>query len=172
MNTARPAQKISISQGMASGLADPLQQNSTADASEALRALRPSKPRSLYKATRLRSLRTRGFTLIEVLVALGIVAVALAAGVRATAALTRNAERQSDLLLAQMCAENALINIRLSRQMPAVGDNITVCEQAGRNLAVRLLVQPTPNPNFLRVEAQVLDGEARILALSTVVGRY
>jgi general secretion pathway protein I len=114
----------------------------------------------------------RGFTLIEVLVALGIVAVALAAGVRATASMTRNAERQSDLLLAQLCAENALVNIRLSRQMPAVGDNTTGCEQAGRSLLVRLSVQPTPNPNFLRVEAQILDGESRILALATVVGRY
>ena len=115
---------------------------------------------------------TLGFTLIEVLVALGIVAVALAAGVRATASLTRNAERQSDLLLAHLCAENALVGVRLSRQMPAVGDNTTACEQAGRSLAVKLAVQPTPNPNFLRVEAQVLDGEGRILALSTVVGRF
>ena len=114
----------------------------------------------------------RGFTLIEVLVALGIVAIALAAGVRATASLTRNAERQSDLLLAHLCAENSLVNVRLSRQMPAVGDNTSICEQAGRSLAVRLWVQPTPNPNFLRVEAQVFDGEARILNLSTVVGRY
>ena len=38
--------------------------------------------------------------------------------------------------------------------------------------AVRLAVQATPNPNFLRVEAQVLDGQARILSLSTVVGRF
>lgn len=113
-----------------------------------------------------------GFTLIEVLVALGIVAVALAAGVRATGSLTRNSERQSDLLLAHLCAENALVNVRLSRQMPAVGDNTSTCEQAGRSLAVRLWVQPTPNPNFLRVEAQVLDGTKRILALSTIVGRY
>ena len=113
-----------------------------------------------------------GFTLIEVLVALGIVAVALAAGVRATGSLTRNSERQSDLLLAQLCAENALVNVRLSRQMPAVGDNTTVCDQAGRTLSVRLGVQATPNPNFLRVEAQVLDGAARILSLSTIVGRY
>ena len=113
-----------------------------------------------------------GFTLIEVLVALGIVALALGAGVRATGAMTQNAERQTDLLLAHLCAENALVSVRLSRQMPAVGDNTTRCEQAGRNLQVRLAVQATPNPNFLRVEAQVLDGERRIVALATVVGRY
>ena len=116
--------------------------------------------------------RLRGFTLVEVLVALGIVAIALAAGVRATASLTRNSERQSDQLLAQLCAENALISVRLSQQMPAAGSNASVCEQAGRSLAVKLSTQPTPNPNFLRVEAQVSDGQAGLLNLSTIVGRY
>ena len=42
----------------------------------------------------------RGFTLVEVLVALGIVAIALMAGLQATTALTRNAQRQSDIVLA------------------------------------------------------------------------
>jgi general secretion pathway protein I len=120
----------------------------------------------------MKNTQVRGFTLIEVLVALAIVALALAAGVRATASLTRNAERQSDLLLAQLCAENALTKVRLSKQMPAVGDNLTACDQAGRNLAVQLSVRPTPNANFLRVEAQVLEAEVRLLSLSTVVGRY
>ena len=45
-------------------------------------------------------MRQRGFTLIEVLVALGIVAIALVAGLQATTALTNNALRQSDILLA------------------------------------------------------------------------
>jgi general secretion pathway protein I len=114
----------------------------------------------------------KGFTLVEVLVALGIVAVALAAGVRTSAALTRNAERQTDVLLAQLCAENALVGVRLSKQMPAIGDNTAVCEQAGRSLGVTLSVRATPNPNFMRVEAQVASEETPLLSLSTVVGRY
>jgi len=113
-----------------------------------------------------------GFTLVEVLVALGIVAVALAAGARSTGALTRNAERQSDLLLAQLCAENALVAVRLAKQMPAIGDNTTTCEQGGRSLDVTLSVRPTPNPNFMRTEAQVTDRTQSLLTLSTVVGRY
>lgn len=113
----------------------------------------------------------RGFTLVEVLVALGIVAIALMAGLQATAALTRHAQRQSDVLLAQMCAENALIQTRLSQQMPGVGESSSACEQAGQVFTVRLVVQPTPNPNFRRVEAQVLSGENTVLRLNTVVGR-
>jgi general secretion pathway protein I len=115
---------------------------------------------------------TRGFTLIEILVALGIVAVALTAGLQATSALTRNAQRQSDLLFAHVCAENELVKTRLSKQMPGVGDSTVACEQAGRSLTVAVSVQPTPNPNFRRVDAQVLDGTSPILRLSTVVGRH
>ena len=63
---------------------------------------------------------TRGFTLVEVLVALGIVAIALTAGLQASAALTRHAGRQSDMLLAQICAENELVRLRLARQLPGV----------------------------------------------------
>ena len=114
----------------------------------------------------------RGFTLVEVLVALGIVAIALGAGVQATSALTRNAERQSDLLLAHLCAENELVKVRLSKQMPGVGDTRVPCEQAGRSLSVAITVRPTPNPNFRRVDAQVMDGDTPILKLSTVLGQF
>ena len=68
-------------------------------------------------------------------------------------------------------AENELIKLRLSRQMPGVGDNEVTCEQAGRSLTVVIAVRPTPNPNFRRVDAQVLDQQDPILRLSTVVGR-
>lgn len=115
------------------------------------------------------SARVYGFTLIEVLVALAIVAIALLAGLQATTALTNNAMRQSDVLLAHVCAENELVGIRLLKQMPGVGNKTSACEQAGRNLQVTLLVQPTLNPKFRRVDAQISDGSIPVLRLSTVV---
>ncbi len=118
------------------------------------------------------TVRARGFTLIEVLVALGIVAIALMAGFQASSALTRNAQRQSDLLLAHLCAENELVKARLTRQMPGVGDSTLPCEQAGHSFTVNLSVRPTPNPSFRRLDAQVLDGGTPVLRLSTVMGRY
>lgn len=123
------------------------------------------KPLPMPSVTALAS----GFTLIEVLVALAIVAIAMLAGLKATTALTNNAARQSDVLLAQVCAENELIRIRLMQQMPGVGVNSSSCEQAGRNFLLTLLVQPTPNPKFRRVDAQVSDSGVPILRLSTVV---
>ena len=114
----------------------------------------------------------RGFTLIEVLVALGIVAIALVAGLQATTALTNNAMRQSDVLLAHICAENELVKVRLAHQMPSVGDSSVPCEQAGRNFSVNVTVLPTPNPSFRRVDAQVMDGASSVLRLSTIVGKY
>ena len=106
------------------------------------------------------------------MVALGIVAIALMAGLQATAALTRHAQRQSDVLLAQICAENELIKTRLARQMPGVGDSSVACEQAGQTFTVVVAVRATPNPNFRRVDAQVMNGDNSVLHLSTIVGRY
>ncbi len=120
-----------------------------------------------HRATRRRT----GFTLIEVLVALGIVAIALTAGLKATASLGRNAQRQSDVLLAQLCAENELIKLRLAHQMPGVGDSSSVCEQAGEPMQVQDAVRPTPNPNFLRVDARVFKQDDMLFQITTVMGR-
>ena len=114
----------------------------------------------------------RGFTLIEVLVALAIVAVALGAGLRAAGVLTDNAQRLADVMAAQWCAENQLTNLRLSRIFPGVGDADFSCEQLGRSYPGKLVTRPTPNPSFRRVDAVVSDGEGHtLLTLSTVLPR-
>ncbi|AWH46323.1 type II secretion system minor pseudopilin GspI [Stenotrophomonas sp. ZAC14A_NAIMI4_1] len=65
--------------------------------------------------------RTRGFTLIEVLVALAIVAIALAAVMRSVAVATDDQSRLRDRRLALMCAQDRWQELRLSAQPPQEG---------------------------------------------------
>ncbi|WP_374678133.1 type II secretion system minor pseudopilin GspI, partial [Piscinibacter sp.] len=79
-----------------------------------------------------RHIAARGFTLIEVLVGVAIVAVTLGAGIKAAGALTNNAQRLAEVTAAQWCADNQLTGLKLTKQFPSVGDGDFGCEQLGR----------------------------------------
>jgi general secretion pathway protein I len=113
--------------------------------------------------------RLCGFTLIEVLVAMVIVAVTLSAGIKAAGALTNNAQRMVEVTSAQWCAENQLVGLKLARQFPGVGDSEFSCEQLGLAYRGKLIVRPTPNPNFRRVNVDIATAEGQpVLSLSTI----
>ncbi len=116
----------------------------------------------------------RGFTLLEVLVALVIIGVALAAAMRGAMALTSTAEYTREKMLAVMTAENRLLELRLARERLEQGENSLPCEQGGMIFQCVQAVKPTPNPFFRRVEVRVFkptnDGTLRMLAeLMTVL---
>ena len=115
-------------------------------------------------------LEPRGFTLIEVLVALTIVAITLGAGIKAAGALANNTQRLADASAAQWCADNQLTALRLANTTPPIGDSEFGCGQLGLSYRGRLVTRPTPNPQFLRVDA-LMSGEdvQPILTLSTVL---
>jgi general secretion pathway protein I len=114
-----------------------------------------------------------GFTLIEVLVALTVVAITLGAGIKAAGALTGNTQRLSDVIAAQWCADNHLTGLKLARQYPGIGDSEFVCEQLGKTYRGQVAIRPTPNPNFRRVDANMSDEDGQnILRLSTILGRF
>jgi general secretion pathway protein I len=115
----------------------------------------------------------QGMTLIEVLVALAIVAITLASGFKAAGGLTINAQRLSDITVAHWCAENQLTYLRLAKPWPSPGNSDFECKQLGRELKGVQRVKPTLNPNFRQVDAQIYDENQRpIVRLSAVLARY
>ena len=102
----------------------------------------------------------RGFTLVEILVALTIVAIALMASIRAVGSLTTSASDMRSRTLAQWSAENRLSQIRVQREYPAVGRRNFDCSQGNLPLRCQEDVFSTPNPNFRRVEIQVFDAKS------------
>jgi general secretion pathway protein I len=112
-----------------------------------------------------------GFTLIEVMVALAIVAIALAAGSRAASSVVDTSQRLNDVVLGQWCADNPLTEMRLLDQVPPIGKTTFACTQLGREFKGTLVVKTTPNPSFHRVDTIVSDTDGRqLVTISTVMG--
>ena len=115
--------------------------------------------------------RQQGFTMVEVLVALAIIAVALVASLRAVGMLATDEAELHRRLLAGWSADNALAQLHLARQWPELGTTTFDCPQGNLPLTCTQRVSATPNPTFRRVEVSVTTpGRAGNLAqLVTVV---
>lgn len=131
--------------------------------------MRHSKPARMA----CQSMAAKGMTLVEVLVALAVVAITLSAGFKASGALTMNAQRLADLTVTHWCAENQLTQLRLSKAWPGTGESDFACVQLGRDLKGVQQIGSTLNPNFRRVDVQIFDEQNRpIVRLSTVISRF
>ena len=109
--------------------------------------------------------------MIEVLVALVIVAVALAASVRAVGSVANTAGALHQRLLAGWSADSVLADLRLAHGWPDLGTTRFECSQGDLMLMCSETVSSTPNPLFRQVEITVTHEEdsTRLAQLVTVV---
>ncbi|APX74037.1 type II secretion system minor pseudopilin GspI [Achromobacter insolitus] len=104
--------------------------------------------------------RQRGFTLIEVLVALAIIAVAMGAALRATGVMAENNRALQDKTLALLAAQNALTQLRLEQVLPRAGTRSAACPQGGRALQCEMEFTNSMNRSFRQVSIKVRDAGA------------
>lgn len=116
----------------------------------------------------------RGFTLVEVLVAMAIFAVSAAAVLSHSGQQVRHARGLEDRLLAHWVAQNTLTDYQVSGDVPDLGSTETNAVMADRDWLVVIKTFTTPAPNVRRLEVSVSSYNAETgesgAALTTLVG--
>ena len=105
--------------------------------------------------------RSHGFTLIEVLVALAIVTIGMAAVLGALTSSANTSAYMRDKTFAQWVALNQIAMLRLSGQMTPTGNSDGDTDFAGRKWHWRREVVSTQVPGVVRIDIKVRPAEIK-----------
>jgi general secretion pathway protein I len=97
-----------------------------------------------------------GFTLIEVLVALAIIAVAMSAAVRVAGLMTQSSGILRDRSIAMIAAQSRMAELRLEGRLP-MGVKVVECDQGRLLLRCEQVIGTAENGRLLKVGVQVFD---------------
>jgi general secretion pathway protein I len=121
---------------------------------------------SRYSPVR-RARRAAGFTLIEVMIALAVLAIALAAVMRTVGQSIDLTVDLRDRNIALWVAQNRLLTHQLQRDWPSTDTTEGKAEMGGREWRWREQVSTTPEAKLRRIEIEVqgATGEERLARL-------
>jgi len=97
----------------------------------------------------------QGFSLIEVLIALAVLAFALTALMNTSGAAARNTAHLQEKTFAHWVAMNKMEELRLSKVFPKVGIKEGKSEMIGREWRWEVKTQGTPEKSMRRVDVRV-----------------
>ncbi len=103
----------------------------------------------------MRVKRNRGFTLVEVLVALAVIAIAFGAIMRTLAQSIDVSANLRDRALAMWVAQNRLARQQADRAWPSADTREGTDAMGGREWRWRELVANTPDADLRRIEIQI-----------------
>lgn len=114
----------------------------------------------------------RGFTLLEVLVALVVIAFALASVIKVVGSGAANASYLRDKTFAHWVAANRLAQMQTQENFwPSRGDDDGMMEMAGREWYWATKVSDTPDPEMRRIEIRVrLEDDDDIAPVTVLTG--
>ena len=110
-----------------------------------------------------------GFTLVEVLVALAIMAIALGAAMRATSSAFVSSGEIRERTMARWVGRNQLALLQTAQSLPGPGTLTGEVTQGNVGFSWDAVIESTPNPNFRKVEIVVRRG-GQTRSLVTVQG--
>lgn len=105
-----------------------------------------------------------GFTLIEVLIALAITGIALAACVRALGISASGTQAMRERTMALLSAENRMAELRLLNAFPGPGRQTENCPQGPLTLVCEQEIRTSNNSNFRQVTITVRSTDGTPLA--------
>ncbi len=111
-----------------------------------------------------------GFTLLEVLVALAVLAIAMAAAIKVTAENIDNIRYLRDRTLAHWVAMNVLTDIQVREEWPNLGKKEGSAMMAEREWFWSLNVSDTIDDELRRLEIQVYSNREDEESIAVLVG--
>lgn len=102
---------------------------------------------------------SHGFTLLEILIALAVLALAMGAVIRATSDYTANQSHLRDRTLATWVARDVLAEFQLRKDWPAVGEQKDTKEMGGREWRWLARTSQTDEKELRRLDVEVTPAD-------------